>query len=46
MATHHGGPGHLLDRATDIPREEQPVMDTDVKLQQDFNPEDTDQFEI
>ena len=34
-----------LERVTNIPREEQPVVDTDVELQQDFHPEDTDQFE-
>ena len=28
-----------------MPREEQPVADTDVEVQQDFHPEDTDQFE-
>ena len=45
MATCHGGPGQPLDRVTDMSREEQPVMNTDVELQQDFHPEDTDQFE-
>ena len=45
MVTHHGGSGQPLDRVTDMLREEQPVMDTDVELQQDFHPEDTDQFE-
>ena len=45
MATHHGGSGQSLDRVTDMPREEQPVMDTDVELQQDFHPEDTVKFE-
>ena len=44
-ATHHGGSGQPLDRVTDMSREEQPVMDTNVELQQDFHPEDTDQFE-
>ena len=45
MATCHGGSGQPVDRVTDMPREEQPVMDTDVQLQQDFHPENTDQFE-
>ena len=44
MATHHGGSEQPLDRITNMPREEQPVVDTDVELQQDFHPEDTDQF--
>ena len=34
-----------LDRVTNTPRDEQPDVDTDVELQQDFQPEDTDQFE-
>ena len=46
MATNHGGSGQPLDRVINMPREEQPVVDTDVELQQDFHPEDTDQFEI
>ena len=45
MATNHGGSGQPLDRVTNTPREEIPVVDTDVELQQDFCPEDTDQFE-
>ena len=45
MTTCHGGSGQPLDRVTNMPREEQPVMDTNVELQQDFHPEDTDQFE-
>ena len=45
MATPHGGSGQPFDRVTDMPREEQPVIDTNVDLQQDFYPEDTDQFE-
>ena len=45
MTTHHGCSGKSLDRVTNTPREEQPVVDTDVDLQQDFHPEDTDQFE-
>ena len=45
MATYHGGLGQPLDRVTNTPREEQPVVDTNVELHQDFNPEDTDQFE-
>ena len=45
MATCHGGSGQPLDRVTTTPREEQPDVDTDVELQQDFHPEDTDQFE-
>ena len=45
MATHHGGSGQPLDRVTNMPREEKLVVNTDVELQQDFHPEDTDQFE-
>ena len=45
MATHHGGSGQPLDRVTATPGEEQPVVNTDVELQQDFHPEDTDHFE-
>ena len=45
MATCHGGSGPPLDRVTNTLRKEQPVVDTDVKLQQDFHHEDTDQFE-
>ena len=46
MATHHGGSGQSLDRDTNMTREEQPVVDTDVEVQQDFHPEDTAQFEL
>ena len=45
MATCHQGSGQPLDRVTTMPREKQPVVDTNVELQQDFHPEDTDQFE-
>ena len=45
MATHHGGTGQPLDRDTDMTREEQPVVNTDVEVQQDFHPEDTAHFE-
>ena len=45
MTTHHGGSGQPLERVPNMPRDEQPDVDTDVKLQQDFYPEDTDQFE-
>ena len=45
MATCHGGAGQPLDRDTDMMREEQPVVDTDVEVKQDFHPEDTEQFE-
>ena len=33
------------NRVTAIPTEGQPVVDTHVELQQDFHPEDTDEFE-
>ena len=46
MATHHGGSGQPLDTVTNITREEQPVVDTDVEVQQDFHPKDTAQFEV
>ena len=42
MATHHGGSGQPLDGVTNMLREEQPLVDADVELQQDFHPEDTD----
>ena len=45
MATHHGSSGHPLDRDTDMTREEQPVVDTNVAVQQDFHLEDTPPFE-
>ena len=45
MAIHHEGSGQPLDRVTSMPREKQPVLDTNVELQQYFHPEDTDQFE-
>ena len=45
MATHHGCSGLPLDRVTDMPREEQPIMDTEVEFQQDFHHKDTDEFE-
>ena len=44
MASHHGGSGQPLDRDTDTTREEQPVVNTDVDVQQDFHPEDTSPF--
>ena len=45
MATHHGGSGQPLDRVTNMTREEQPIEDTDVEVQQDFHPENTNHFE-
>ena len=42
MATYHGGSGQPLGRVTNTPTKEHPVVDTDVELQQDFHPEDTD----
>ena len=45
MATHHGGSGQPLDRDTDMTRGEQPIVDTNVEVQQDFHPEDTAPFE-
>ena len=45
MATHHGGLGQPLDRVTNMTREEQPVVDTNIEVPQDFNPEDTAHFE-
>ena len=45
MATCHGGSGQPLDRDTDMTREEQPIVVTDVEVQQDFHPEDTAPFE-
>ena len=44
MATHHGDSGQPLDRDTDMTRE-QPIVDTDVEVQQDFHPKDTAPFE-
>ena len=32
MATHHGGSGQPLDRVTNMTREEQPVVDTNLKF--------------
>ena len=43
---HNGGSGQPLDRDTNMTREQQPVMDTDVEVQQDFHPVDTAQFEV
>ena len=40
---HHGVSGQPSNKVTNMPREEQPVVDSDVELQQD--PEDVDQFE-
>ena len=34
-----------MDRDTDTAREEQPIVDTDVEVQQDIHPEDTAPFE-
>ena len=45
MATHHGGLEQPLDRVTNMTREEQPVVDTNIEVPQDFNPEGTDHFE-
>ena len=45
MATYHGGSGQPCDRVTNMTREEQPVVDTNIEVLQDFNPEDTDHFE-
>ena len=45
MATHHGGLGQPLDRDVNVTREEQPVVDTNVEVLQDFHPDDTDHFE-
>ena len=45
MATYHGGSGQPLDRDTDMTREEQLIVDTNVEVQQDFHPEDTAPFE-
>ena len=45
MATHHGGLEQPLDRVTIMTREEQPVVDTNIEVPQDFNPEGTDHFE-
>ena len=45
MATHHGGSGQPLNRDTDMTREEQPIVDTNVEVQQDLHPEDAAHFE-
>ena len=45
MVTQHGGSGQPLDRDTDITREEQPIVDTNIEVQQDFHPENTAPFE-
>ena len=45
MTTHHGGLGPPLNRDANATREEQPVVDTSIKVPQDFHPEDTDHFE-
>ena len=46
IAIHHGGSGQTLDRVTNTTREEQPVANTDVEVQQDFHPENTAQIEV
>ena len=46
MTSHHGGSGQPLDRDTNMTREEQPVVDTNVEVQQGFHTEDTAQFEV
>ena len=46
MATHHEGSGQPLDRDTKMRREEQPVVDTNVEAEQDYQSEDTSQFEV
>ena len=45
MATCRGDSGQPFDRVTNMPREEQPVVDTNIEVPQDFNPEDTTHFE-
>ena len=45
MATHHGGLGQPLDRDSNVTREKQTVVVTNVEVMQDFHPEDTDHFE-
>ena len=44
MATHHGGSGQPLDRDTDMTKEEQPIVDTNVEVQQHLHPEYTAHF--
>ena len=46
MATCHGGSGQPLDRVTNMTREEQPVVEINVEVQQDFHLEDSAQFEV
>ena len=46
MSTHHGGSGQPLDTDTSMTREEQPDVDANVEVQQDFHPKDTAQFEV
>ena len=41
----HGGLGQPLDRVTNVTREEQPVVDTNVEDLQHFHPEETNHFE-
>ena len=43
MATYHGGSGQLLDRVTNMTREEQPVVDTYIEVL--HNPKDTSLYE-
>ena len=45
MATCHRGSGQPLDKVTNTPRKEQPVVDTDIELQQDPHSKDVEQFE-
>ena len=45
MATCHRGSGQPLDEVTNMPRKEQPVVDTNVELQEDPHSKDADQFE-
>ena len=45
MATHHGGSENPLDRDTDMTRETQTTVDTDVEDTQDFHPVETDHSE-
>ena len=45
MATHHGGSGQPLDRDNDMTLEGQPIVDTDVEVQQDFHPKDIAPYE-
>ena len=39
-----GGSGQPSDKFTNMPRKDQPVVDTNVELQQDPHSEDADQF--